>query len=354
MPEEKKAGEAPYIMSPESVAAYIRWEESRGMTQTAIRNYKRFAESLFTWLPEDKLLTKERLLDWRRSLQDHGYSAQTQMNYAKGINRYLDYMGFCDIRFTRGRAKDLKGKQFGYLTAIEPIGTNDRKEILWRCRCQCGKEAEYPATRLLLGNTLSCGCLRSAHLEKANQYIDGTSLRQSLREQVYSDRAASGYTGVAAKGEKWQAQIGYKGQRISLGCYTDLEDAVKARARGKESVQLDAMGLLECYRQFHRDDPPLPDREQIRAENRPPRQEATGPAMLPAIRSNNTSGHPGVYRKRDKWIAKITYQKITYHLGVYADLPEALAARQEAQTRLADDPAHFLLWIRGRKEHTVY
>lgn len=337
------------VMTSESVAAYIQHEIDRGISGSSVRNFKRVTDSLFEWLPEDKLITRDRLLAWRKSLKDHGYTPQTELNYVKSINRYLDYTGLSDMRFNRGRAKDIAGKQFGYLTAIEPTGEKNRRDYIWRCRCKCGKEVEYPATRLLTGNTVSCGCLRGDRFKEINKYIAGTSLRQSLDEQVLSTRAASGYTGVTMKGGKWKAYIKYKGQNIALGCYDRLEDAVKARARGKELVQADALGLLDFYEELHKDDPALPDRTKVKAENRQPKQEPPEPSILPAVRSNNTSGHPGVHKRQDKWSAKISFQKTTYQLGSYKSIEEAIAVRQEAERKLRDDPQGFPDWVQDRR-----
>ena len=148
----------------------------------------------------------------------------------------------------RGRGKDIAGKQFGYLKAIEPTGEKSRKGCYWRCQCKCGREVELPATRLLTGNTLSCGCLSAEHLQRVNKYFEGTSIRQSLEEKVTSTRAGSGYTGVTRRRGKWMAYIKYKGKIYYLGFYTELEDAVKARARGKQLVREKAAQLLESYR----------------------------------------------------------------------------------------------------------
>ena len=44
---------------------------------------------------------------------------------------------------TRGREqmrKDITGMKFGRLTAIEPVGKDNRRNILWKCRCDCGNE----------------------------------------------------------------------------------------------------------------------------------------------------------------------------------------------------------------------
>ena len=340
---------AAYVMTSESIAAYIQHEIDRGTSENSLRNFKRITESLYEWLSEDKTITKDRLACWRRALKDRGYTPQTELSYVKGINRYLDFAGCGDIRFNRGRAKNLTGKQFGYLTAIAPTGKQNRKDYIWRCRCQCGKEVEYPATRLLTGNVVSCGCLRGAHLKSVNKYIDGTSLRQSMQEQVHSLRAGSGYTGVTAKRGKWLAYIKYKGKLHLLGSYDKLEDAVKARARGKELVQSDTAALLELYEAVHRDDPSPPDREAVRQQH----QQRKVPVLEPihsALRSNNTSGCPGVFRKRDKWAARITNQKVTYQLGSYERMEDAIAVRQEAEKRLRDDPHGFSDWVQKHRQ----
>ena len=109
---------ASYVMTPDSIAAFLQHENDRGGSAVALRNSRRVVTTLFDWLPEDKTLSKDLLLTWRQSLKDRGYTSQTEQNYIKGINRYLDYMGFSDIRFNRGRPRDISGKQFGYLTAM--------------------------------------------------------------------------------------------------------------------------------------------------------------------------------------------------------------------------------------------
>ena len=59
---------ASYVMTSESVAAYIQHEIDRGASKDSVRNFKRVTQSLWEWLPEDKTITKDRLLVWRQSL----------------------------------------------------------------------------------------------------------------------------------------------------------------------------------------------------------------------------------------------------------------------------------------------
>ena len=258
--------EKPLNMTQESIDAFLQHEAAQGASRDCLRQRKTHVTDLFRWLPNDKCITKEILCQWRRDLEAGGYSQATVLNYVKSVNRYLDSAGRADLRFNRGKAKDLTGRVYGYLTAVENTGQKDRHDYIWRCRCRCGKEVNLPATRLLTGNTLSCGCLQAEHLQRVNLYVEHTSLRAALEERVYSTRAASGYTGVVPKRDKWQAYICYKGKNYSLGCYSKLEDAVKARARGKEFVKKDAEELLAAHTLLHADDRPGPARN---GENAP-------------------------------------------------------------------------------------
>ena len=57
-------------------------------------------------------------------------------------------------------AKDLTGQRFGRLVALEPVGRDKRGLIMWRCKCDCGRECVRASSLLLEGITRSCGCLQ--------------------------------------------------------------------------------------------------------------------------------------------------------------------------------------------------
>lgn len=50
------------------------------------------------------------------------------------------------------------------------------------------------------------------------------------------------------------------------------------------------------------------------------------------LRKNNTSGHPGVYWKKElnKWVANIRHNGKQHYLGCFDDLDEAIKVRKEA------------------------
>lgn len=61
---------------------------------------------------------------------------------------------------------NLAGKRFGMLLVIELTNTrNDKNQLLWLCKCDCGNEKTFISGRLKHGGNKSCGCLRSLDLE---------------------------------------------------------------------------------------------------------------------------------------------------------------------------------------------
>ena len=332
------------IMCEASVSSFIEDESRRIHSQGALDHRRRDLMTFYRWLPDDKKITKERLADWRQFLVDNGYTYNTQVNYVKSVNRYLRFIGKEDWCFSRGKGLDLKGKTFGYLTALEPTDKRYRKDIVWLCQCQCGKITEVPATRLVSGNTLSCGCLKAARLHTGNKYIDGTELRSVMDDRIFNPENQSGYVGVTPSRGLWLAQIKYKGKQYFLGRYGKPEEAAKAYARAKEIIQEDAKILEKVWDELHSDAPELPRRSDLApfepSANYTEEREAT--PIPQVVRTNNTSGVAGVYKKRDKWVARITYQKTNYYLGNFTEKEDAVAARKEAQSLLLSDPERFV------------
>ena len=78
----------------------------------------------------------------------------------------------------RSNKKDLSGKQFGRLTAIRPTEKRHGSNIVWLCRCSCGKEKEVDSGALAYGNTKSCGCLALETHEKRRKDLSGMQFGQ--------------------------------------------------------------------------------------------------------------------------------------------------------------------------------
>ena len=64
-----------------------------------------------------------------------------------------------------GKFIDLTGKPFGKLIAIERVGKDKSHRAIWKCICECGNEKIINSSRLISGNTKSCGCYKSEYIK---------------------------------------------------------------------------------------------------------------------------------------------------------------------------------------------
>ncbi len=313
------------ILTPKAVEHYLKEKLEHGVSSAAVAKYRTSLQKLLQWSERTRILTAEQLQDWRQDLKDHGYSKDTIQAHVKIVNDFLRTTGQERFCIQKPLRIDLRGKTYGYLTVIEPTEKRSRRDVVWRCSCRCGREAEAATTMLTSGKTMSCGCLNVQILQYANRYVEGTSLRQSLEDRVFSTNTASGYTGVHQKRGKWQAFITYKGIRYHLGTYTKMEDAVKARARAKEMVMEDAARLYEEYADCYEDTPSRPEKPERYTPIKQKSSEQT------AMRSDNTSGYTGISKRKDKWSVSISLNGKRYALGVYKELEDAIAVRRQAE-----------------------
>lgn len=68
-------------------------------------------------------------------------------------------------------ALNISGNKFGKLTAKKPVGKNKKGQIIWLCKCDCGKMCEIPSSSLVSGNSKSCGCSRRKNGEIHNHRL---------------------------------------------------------------------------------------------------------------------------------------------------------------------------------------
>lgn len=141
------------------------------------------------------------------------------------------------------KSEDLTGRVFGKLTVLgwsDKRGPRGARTVpLWECRCECGN-ITYKATDTLKSDEVSmcndcAGRYGAALAREQAGFVEGTQVSK-LRSTKPSKVSTSGVRGVSfdQQSQKWHAQIGFKGQRIKLGYYDNLSDAVKARATAEE------------------------------------------------------------------------------------------------------------------------
>ena len=73
----------------------------------------------------------------------------------------------------RGHNKiDLTNRRFGKLKVLFDTGRRKTRRPIWKCLCDCGKEAEVLAKYLINGDTKSCGCFNTGNAYNRTGYKD--------------------------------------------------------------------------------------------------------------------------------------------------------------------------------------
>ena len=106
-----------------------------------------------------------------------------------------------------GRFKNETGKRHGRLVALCWVGSNQHREALWSCQCDCGKRKIISGASLRSGATKSCGCLSVEVLRKRLLFNNPT--RKGGRIE------SGGYILLRKPGEgKYRAEHVLKAERV--------------------------------------------------------------------------------------------------------------------------------------------
>lgn len=83
--------------------------------------------------------------------------------------------------------KELVGRKFGKLVAVEYLGKDVAGYPIMRCLCECGGESVVRAGNLQTGNTESCGCSRVSKPRKLNEcnVVDGVAYLKTTDDQEF-------------------------------------------------------------------------------------------------------------------------------------------------------------------------
>ncbi|MCM1188121.1 MAG: AP2 domain-containing protein [bacterium] len=193
--------------------------------------------------------------------------------------------------------KDISGECFGRLTAICPTKERSKKgSTIWSCRCDCGRECKVSARQLVTGMRKSCGCLSHPP-------------RKDFIGKRFGKLTVTEYAGKNAGMHRWRC----------------LCDCGKETVVGQTLLQNGKTKSCGCLQaSIYKENLKLTD--------------GTSVTMLKAIKSgrlikSNTSGYNGVYydRRRNRWVAQITFQGKTKYLGSYELLADAVNARRRGE-----------------------
>ena len=208
-------------------------------------------------------------------------------------------------RTRQANAHDLTGQAYGELTVLSCDENNVRKgNRYWKCRCSCGKEISVAATLLVCGRKTSCGC-KSEYKD-----IRGKRINRLVAEYPSEKRDAKGSV-------IWHCKCDC-GNEVDLPYNTLVYSNIKScGCQKKENDKI-------LYQNLARVDGTSLDTFR---NNK--------------ISVNNTSGARGVYFIRNKYVAKIVFQKKQYYLGSFSSFDDAVEARKFAEEVICGDAVSF-------------
>lgn len=215
-----------------------------------------------------------------------------------------------------GVIKDLKGKEFGRLKVIERVGSDKNGHSKWLCECSCGNPDSIIilGTSLISGATKSCGCFRkevvSERFKKYNEYDlsekFGIGWTTNTNEEFYFD---------IADYEKIKDYCWYCNSNGYIVTYADDEIIYIHRL---------IMGVTDDYEVDHKDHKIKDNRKDgLRICNR-----QKNSFNKQKTNRKTSSKYKGIYLhpKNNIWIAQITYNGKTLHIGSFTSEVRAVKA----------------------------
>lgn len=158
----------------------------------------------------------------------------------------------CLRRGAAPNRNDLAGRRFGRLTALYPVKSDLKTtNVVWHCRCDCGREVDVRSTCLAKGITRSCGCLvreNTGKIQENMHYRDDTCLEMLERAQRSYAENKAGFRGLfLTKQGKYRVMIAFRKVHYNLGYYMSFEEAVKVRLNAEQQLHA---GYIEAYKQY--------------------------------------------------------------------------------------------------------
>lgn len=108
---------------------------------------------------------------------------------------------------TRVHALALTGERFGRWIVLSRSHKNERGEIYWNCRCDCGRDGVVQAKTLRVGQSTSCGCYHreavTTHgMSKSRTWKSWDSMHQRCTNSSAPDYHRYGGRGIRIT-ERW-------------------------------------------------------------------------------------------------------------------------------------------------------
>lgn len=140
-----------------------------------------------------------------------------------------------------GKFIDLTGQRFGRWTVIERDDHNQKKNIYWVCRCDCGTVRSVAGTSLRSGISVSCGCERDekTSLRTKSRVEDLTNQRFGMWTVVQQDLSKST---TSKRGARWICRCDCGTEKSVLGYALKTGRSTSCGCTNGEKIVIDLTG----------------------------------------------------------------------------------------------------------------
>lgn len=150
----------------------------------------------------------------------------------------------CSRKELRGiyKTNNIIGKKFGNLLVLEETKKRKNKNIILKCKCNCGNIV-YTTKSELRTKKYCNDCLRKMQIKNGtnifeknliNKCVENTNLKKIKKETKLRSDNKTGIKGVTFRDGHYIARIGFKKKNIYLGYFNNIKDAIIAREKAEE------------------------------------------------------------------------------------------------------------------------
>lgn len=194
------------VMSRESMDSFRSCLERQGKKSDTVQAYRRCVEHLFTFLPDDKEIRSDTLMQWRDAMFAENLSASSVHVHITAANAYLEFLGRGEFQLpekiprTSGK-KELSGLTWTeYLRLLQTAQASNDKRAYLLIKLFCNTGIRLCEMSAVTAEAVNAGeiVIRSGNRRKRLPLPSG--LRMELRDYAVSLDITSGSLFVRQNG----------------------------------------------------------------------------------------------------------------------------------------------------------
>lgn len=219
--------------------------------------------------------------------------------------------------------KDETNNKYEYLTVIGFSHKDKGGNAFWKCKCECGNMIVVKGASLRNGHTKSCGCYHKKVSQK-----QGINNRKQNKYDLTSCDYGIGFT---KDGDKFYFDKKYYDFIKDFCWYKDEKGYIKCKRKHNISLHRYVMSLTVDS---------MSGLEVDHINNKPYDNRIINLRLVTSSQNKmNRRNIKGIYfdKKKKKYIATITKDKVKHYLGSYDTKEKAISIRKKAEKNMFGD-----------------